>query len=471
MATSSNKSNIGYASFECGTGNSMEIEFLEVVEAEAHMNIGVALMPFMEKGYHFIKEDTHSTSKKAEGLNEIEIGFVKYLYEIRKANRESKKLDYNIFSDPKSLKIRERIFIAGKIFPVLSISFSSLIWDDIDCSSSKIKSKSVSLEGLRVRFGEIFKEYKAFSLEYISIDDDKIRIFFPKNSEIGIDYKNLLIDFLTNGEKTKDVSIHGEFPDLETYTLATDNTELTNGCWLTKHREANDDKWKEACMYILEHKLQGVLAPFSQIADFYTLLDDKITKDTEHKTRWLKGAKKLVNSLKIMDNGFANNFVGNDVETILNELNIGICDYAITQFHELFYGKFKNNPLSKLQDAYEWDLAFVQHEQGVVAVPIYGKTSKKTLAKYQDMADQDARGSHGFGGFIMGNIPPLRVIPEFDEPWKGKVDDAQFRIDLPMLMLWLDRHKPTGKNFKDKVDENGYLLQDYKEIIEKYEAK
>ena len=222
-------------------------------------------------------------------------------------------------------------------------------------------------------------------------------------------------------------------------------------------------------MYILEHKLQGVLAPFSQIADFYTLLDDKITNDTKHKTRWLKGAKKLVNSLKIMDGGFT--FVANDVETILNELNIGICDYAITQFYELFYGKYKDNPLEKWQYAYEWDLAFVQHEQGVVAVPIYSKTNKETIEKYQDMADQDAEGAHGLGGWGIDKVLRRKVIPEFDEPWDGKVTDAQFRIDLPMLMLWLDRHKPTGENFKDKVDKNGYLLDEFKEIIKKYEAK
>lgn len=38
-------------------------------------------------------------------------------------------------------------------------------------------------------------------------------------------------------------------------------------------------------------------------------------------------------------------------------------------------------------------------------------------------------------------------------------------------MLWLDRHKPTRKNFEDKIDENGYLLEEYKQIIEDYEAK
>lgn len=465
MAEQDNDNNFGIASFECGRGNTMRIDFPNVIEADAHMNIGIALMPFMKGGYHFIKENGFSTSKKAEGLNEVETSFVKYLYKIRKANKENKKLDYSIFSGPRRLKIRERIFLAGKIFPVLSISYSG---EDIDCSTSKIKTKSVSSTELRLLFGESLNEYKAFSVEYISIDNDNMRIYLPKSSEIGIDYKNLLIDFLNNGAKTENVANHGEFPDLETYTLATGKSELTNGCWLTKNHESNDDTWKNACMYILEHKLQGVLAPFSQIADFYTLLDDKITNDTKHKTRWLKGAKKLVNSLKIMDGGFP--LVANDVETILNELNIGICDYAITQFYELFYGKYKDNPLIKRQEAYEWDLAFVKHEQGVVAVPIYSKTNKLTIEKYQDMADQDVKGFHGFGGFVMDKTP-LRVIPEFDEPWNGKVTDAQFRIDLPMLMLWLDRHKPTSDNFKGKVDENGYLLEEFKEIIEKYEAK
>lgn len=459
--------NIGIATYECGSGNSLRIELPEVVEAEPHMNIGISFMPFMKDGYYFLKEDN---STRIEGLNEVETSFVKYLYEIRKANRENKTLKYSVFSGPVRHIIRERLFIAGKIFPVMSISYSG---EDIDCSSSKIKTKSVSSNELRLLFGETFNEYKAFSLEYISIDNDSIRIYLPKYTEIGIDYTGLLIDFLSNGEKTKKATSHGEFPDIKTYTLATGKTALTNGCWLTKDRESKNDTWEKACMYILEHKIPGVLAPFGQIADFYTLLDQKITSETQHKTRWLKGAKKLVNSLMIID-GIAGAGISNDVETILNELNIGICDYAITQFYELFYGKYKNNQLIKYQDAYEWDLAFVKHEQGVVAVPIYNKANKKTIKKYQDMADQDAKGFHGTGGFLNDFVRGFfnaKIIPEFDDPWQGKVTDAQFRIDLPMLMLWLDRYKPIGENFKDKVDENGYLLEDYKQIIEKYEAK
>ena len=110
------------------------------------------------------------------------------------------------------------------------------------------------------------------------------------------------------------------------------------------------------------------------------------------------------------------------VETILCELNVGICDYAITQFYELFYGKYKNAPLNTLEKAYQFDLQFVQHEQGVVAVPIYAKTSDGTIKKYQAMADY--KGVIGYGSGKISN-----AIPEFDV-WKGKVTDAQFRIDF-----------------------------------------
>ena len=133
-------------------------------------------------------------------------------------------------------------------------------------------------------------------------------------------------------------------------------------------------------MYIVEHKYQGVLGQFEQIADFYKLLKDKIAK-SKHKSRWLKGAYKLVNALKIMDGGFS--IVDNDVEVILSELNLGICDFAITQFYELFYGNRKNNPLDTMKKAYDWDLAFVKHEQGVLAIPIYKKTNNKTLMNFK----------------------------------------------------------------------------------------
>ena len=431
---------------------------LDILDEPICMNIGVAFMPFMENEYYFLKEEN---SKSADGLNDVETGFVEYLYKIRQANRNKTKLEYKRFSGPNRLNLRERVFIAGKIFPIMSISYSG---KDIDCSTSKITTKSISTYELRLLFGETFGEYKEFSTTYISIDNDNIRIYLPKYSEMKIDYADLLIDFLTNGEKTKIASCNGEFPSMEIYKMATGNVNLQKACWLTSDRKAKNDKWKDACMYIVEHKYQGVLGPFGQIADFYGLLKDKVTQ-SQHKSRWLKGAYKLVDDLaKYIETVGFSNFVTNDVETILYELNVGICDYAITQFYDLFYGKYKDNPLNTMEKAYKWDLAFVQHEQGVVAVPIYAKTSRKTIERYQKMADHD--GVKGYGSSIFS-----KAIPQFDEPWNGKVTDSGFRIDLPMLMLWLDRHKPTSDPFKGKVNNNGFLKEEYKDIIRKYEVK
>ncbi|TRX34210.1 hypothetical protein FNW52_14350 [Flavobacterium sp. ZT3R18] len=73
-------------------------------------------------------------------------------------------------------------------------------------------------------------------------------------------------------------------------------------------------------------------------------------------------------------------------------MNLGICDYAITQFYELFYGKYKDTSLENDADAYAFDLQFVKHEQGVVAPPIYAKTPKGTISIFQAMADKDPQG-------------------------------------------------------------------------------
>ncbi len=439
---------------------------LDILDEPICMNLGIAYMPFMENGFYFLKEDN---TKSVDGINEVETGFVEYLYKIRQANRNKKKLEYHTFSGPNRLKIRERVFIAGKIFPVMSISYSG---KDIDCSTSNIQLKSISTYELRLLFGETFSEYKEFSVNYISIDNDNIRIYLPKYTSIGIDYANLLIDFLTNGEKTKIAASNGEFPSMEVYKMATGNVNLQKACWLTKDRKEKNDTWKDACMYIVEHKYQGVLGPFGQIADFYSLLKEKVTQ-SKHKSRWLKGGHKLVDALTILDDGFE--FIANDVEVILSELNLGICDFAITKFYELFYGKHKNDPLDTMEKAYNWDLAFVKYEQGVVAVPIYAKTSKRAIETFQAMADRDAslnpvEATQGIGSWGIKNLWK-KVTPEFDDPWNGAVTDAGFRTDLPMLMLWLDRHKPTSTAFKGKTDFKGYLKEEYKKIIRPYEAK
>ena len=454
------------------------------------MNVGVTFMPFMEDEYHFLKEENLNSE---DGLNEIETTFVKYLYKIRKCNRTNEKIEYELISSPNSLTLRNRVFIGGKIFPDIAIFYSrefsgigGIGKENANCSSEKFKLKNKTnlyknYPSYTKTAEKNKKEYfEKFNDLYLSIDNDKISILVPKTT-MGINYLSILVDFLKNGETTK-ISVHnGEFPDIETYTLATGNVNLQKGCWLKKDRIKKNDTWKNACMYLVEHKYQGVLAPFGQIADFYKLLDDKITKETKHKTRWLKGAFKLVKSLDRWLEGqtVLNTSIDNNVEIILNELNVGICDYAITQFYDLFYGKYKENQLDTEQKAYNWDFAFVRHEQGVVAVPIYAKTTASTIKKYQAMADQN-----GFIGYLSGKAEA--TIPQFDDPWNGKVTESSFRIDLPMLMLWLDRHVPTSKHFNGKVytkdtdvivdgkkqkHKKGTLLEEYRKIIRKYEAK
>lgn len=434
---------------------------INVIKTDIQYNLGIALMGFMNDNFYFINK-----IESSKGIGPVELGYVKYLHKIRNAHKNNEKVNYTYFSGPKGLIKRERVFIAGKIFPVLNITFSG---DDF--SPKKMVIKYLNFNELRLLFGET--DYKMYSIKYISIDDDKVKIFLPKD-EMGIDYTSLLLDFLTNGKKTERVATHGEFPDKETCELAKNYKFIGNNmppcCWLTKDRETNSATWKKACEHILEHKSTGILAPFSQIRDFYKYVDDKLPK-FGHNTRWTKGGYKLVDALSILDGGFT--FVDNKIETILSELNLGICDYAITQFYRLFYGEYKFTPLKTEKEAYAFDLQFVTYEQGTIAPPIYSKTDSHTIEMFQNMADKDGQGNlsnpinsaHGAGGWI--NF----VTPEFDDPWEADVTDAEFRTDLPLLMLWLDRHKPTAKSFKGKVDSNGHITGKYREIIKKYADK
>jgi len=126
-----------------------------------------------------------------------------------------------------------------------------------------------------------------------------------------------------------------------------------------------------------------------------------------------------------------------DVEITLNELNLGICDYAITQFYDLIYGKYATTPLIG-DNAYEWDKEFITYEQGTVAPPIYNKAPKETINRLQNMVDKDWVGQHGIGSSLFNGITP--AFDDFDPP--ALITDNNFRIDLPLLMLYLDKHKP-----------------------------
>jgi len=409
------------------------------------------------------------TSPEAKDLNQIEIGFVKFLLKIRNANYYKKKIPYErlFTSNPDGNKKRERVFIAGKIFPVLNITYSG---DDAD--ATKISLKTINMTERSLLFGD--PEYKHYNPLYISIDNDKIKIFLPV-SYSDIDFPSLMLDFLTNG-KTTAHTIGGEFEDYETYKLALREKAQTekswkgeDGSWLLNDRDKNTERWLNGYSYIIKHKIQGRLAPFKQIYDFYNAVDGWIFR-LGHRVKWCKGAKALVgvlatNPIKIGGLEGGSNVIDNDVEIILNELNLGICDYAITQFYDLIYGKYAVTPL-KGDKAYNWDKNFIEYEQGTVAPPIYSKTNSKTISKFQDMADRDFVGKHGAEAWFAS---PFSIVPQFDsfDP-PGKVTDNQFRIDLPLLMLYLDKHKPTAKSFIKHCKADGTLNDDYKEKIRDY---
>ncbi|MCZ8144593.1 hypothetical protein [Flavobacterium sp.] len=414
------------------------------------------------------KEELAKIEKKAPKaleLNQTEIGFVKFLFKIRNANYYKKKIPYErlFTSNPDGNIKRERVFIAGKIFPVLNITYSG---DDAD--ATKISLKRANMTERSLLFGD--PEYKLYNQLYISIDNDKIKIFLPV-SYSDIDFPSLMLDFLTNGKNTAH-TIGGEFEDYETYKLALREKAQAekswkgkDGSWLLIDRDKNAERWLNGYSYIIKHKIQGRLAPFKQIHDFYNAVDGWIFR-LGHRVKWCKGAKTLVNALTALEGGHP--AISNDVETILNELNLGICDYAITQFYDLIYGKYALTPL-KGDDAYNWDKRFIEYEQGTVAPPIYSKTESKTISKFQDMADKDIQGGwHGTGSQLISWFND-DVVPAFDDfSPNAKVTDDQFRIDLPLLMLYLDKHKPKWYGFKGKLNQDGTVNDDIKKIIKDY---
>lgn len=393
-------------------------------------------------------------------INTTELNTVKTLFQIRNANFYKKQIvnDYSISFVPK-----ERVFIAGKIFPIINLIFKE--------TSKFYNCTKIELRNWKKSNDPVY-DSKIHNRQYISVDNDNLIILLPI-SYSGINFPELMLDFLTNGQKTKH-TIGGEFPDYSTYKFALREKAIDikkwkgqDGCWLTKHRAENSYEWRNGYSYIIEHKIKGRLGPFAQIYHFYQGAEWNIKNRFKHEVKWCRGAKALVEALaKSLEEG--NAALANDVETILNELNLGICDFAVEKFHELMYGKYAKTPL-KGDAAYEWDKSFIEHEQGVVAPPIYKKTSRLTISKFQDMADKNpAGGWHGLGAYFISLIDD--IIPAFNsfDP-KAKVTDDQFRIDLPLLMLYLHKHSPKWFGFKNKLNPDGTVNAEIVKIIQPYE--
>lgn len=155
--------------------------------------------------------------------------------------------------------------------------------------------------------------------------------------------------------------------------------------------------------------------------------------------------------------------VNDGLEELLIDLNVGIQNGTLSSFNDLLYGKYANTPL-KGNAAQAWDTALVNYEQGQIAPGIYSNASKSAISYMQAMADGEYGTWHGFMGAVGGRTPHFN--------WFGaKVTDTQARIDIPLLMLYPNRHKPKWKGFKDKVNSDGTLNQRWLNIFKRYQIK
>jgi hypothetical protein len=152
------------------------------------------------------------------------------------------------------------------------------------------------------------------------------------------------------------------------------------------------------------------------------------------------------------------NLIDDSTKGLLKELNQGIADFAITKFHELLYGKYKNIPLTK-DAALKYDIAFINAEQGEVAYGIYSKykPDSKAIKELNQMARKEgALGvlvSYGANGFI----------PSFAD-YGVSLDDKETRYgengrkEIPILMLYPEKYSPTSTpGLVKKTGKNGTL--------------
>lgn len=151
----------------------------------------------------------------------------------------------------------------------------------------------------------------------------------------------------------------------------------SDGYWLTRDRETNNIYWKSACTAIVLNQWKGRLLPFEQVKDFYRWADLSINKVRQHDIMWMKGAYYLVSDLSdLYDEGLTANFDILNIEvliklrSILFQLNHGIADFAIGEFHKLIFGEQRNAKL-RGSEAYRFDRDFIIMEQSVIAYPIY----------------------------------------------------------------------------------------------------
>lgn len=251
---------------------------------------------------------------------------------------------------------------------------------------------------------------------------------------------------------------NNEFESMDDLKAKTGQTALGKYQWLKADREGQTGTWETAMVNMTKDQKPNILLPFEQVRDYYIWVTRKLDAKG-HESRWVKGALYLVDELAdTYDEGVTSGnwwiTPGKEVIPLLEDLNVGIVNYAITQFYRLLYGDLSENPLVG-EAAYQFDREFIQTEQGEVAQEVYEKyDGTEALAVMNKIFNGT--------GFVGNAAEALsNEIPTFPDYFKTDLEDSDSnygraqRIDVPLFMLYPDRHH-TDENYEKQDTIFGY---------------
>lgn len=260
-------------------------------------------------------------------------------------------------------------------------------------------------------------------------------------------------DFSCGAEEEMLGMFGNEYNDMEHFTELTGRTELGPYEWLKEDRE-NDltGSFDTAMENMTRDQAQDILLPFVQVRDYYVWVTRRLDA-MGHESRWVKGALYLVDELSdTYDEGVTSGHwffsPGQDVIPLLEDLNVGIANFAITQFHRLMFGDLKDEPL-KGTDAYEFDKQFIEHEQGPVAQSVYSEYDGTGALETID-AMFNGTGFIGNAIDVLSWMGAANGVPTFPDLTQADLTDSNSnygqdaRTHIPLYMLYPDMHRSDG---------------------------
>lgn len=289
----------------------------------------------------------------------------------------------------------------------------------------------------------------------------------------GVDLRTDIRGDFSYGAEEKAFALFGnEFEDMESYQEITGKTELGDYHWLKADRESQSGTWETAMVNMTRDEVEDVLQPFEQVRDYYIWVTKKLD-EKGHESRWVKGALHLVDELSdTYDEGVTSGHwfltPGKDVIPMLEDLNVGIVNFAIKQFNKLLYGELKDNPLQG-EDAYLFDKDFIMKEQGIVAAPIYEQYAGTDAIEAMNNLfngygmEGNAVDAMTWAGLV-NEVPthPELINADLTDPESGYGVDA--RINVPLWMLYPDRHRSSDIDPENPAYPQIDSLMDQREI-------